>query len=111
MSYTSSFGFSQSPFESEIIYLKEKEIYREDIILFVDSDHDKMSDQWEQSVGLQIGVDDANEDPDEDGIPNLEEFYEQSNPLDSGCGCANRSNLILFLPLSFFMLRRREVLS
>ena len=70
MSYTSSFGFSQSPSESEIIYLKEKEVYREDIVLFVDSDHDKMSDQWEQSVGLQVGVDDSNEDPDEDGIPN-----------------------------------------
>ena len=110
LSYTSSFGFSQSPFESESIFLKEKEIYRNDIVLFVDSDHDKMSDQWEQSVGLQVGVDDANEDPDEDGISNLEEFYEQSNPLDNGCGCSNRSNLILLLPLSLFIQRRREVL-
>jgi Bacterial Ig domain/Bacterial TSP3 repeat len=45
-----------------------------------DSDHDGMEDAWERLNGLTVGVDDSAEDPDGDGLTNLEEFDADTNP-------------------------------
>ncbi len=49
-----------------------------------DSDNDMMPDFWERKFGLNItDPTDAGLDPDFDGLTNLEEFLNQTNPLDS----------------------------
>ncbi len=47
---------------------------------FVDTDNDGMPDGWEQAHGLIVGVNDANLDPDADGLPNLEEYLNGTDP-------------------------------
>ncbi len=48
-----------------------------------DSDGDGMENKWEQKYGLDwTSAADANEDPDADGLTNLEEFERNSNPND-----------------------------
>lgn len=49
----------------------------------VDSDFDKMPDDWEVTHGLNPLLNDANEDPDEDGRSNLDEFQEGTDPFIS----------------------------
>jgi len=48
------------------------------------TDNDGMHTSWEISIGLDPNVDDADEDPDLDGLTNLEEYeqgYDPSNPF------------------------------
>jgi hypothetical protein len=45
-----------------------------------DSDLDQMPDNWELDNGLNPLVNDANQDPDEDGKSNLDEFLAGSDP-------------------------------
>ncbi len=45
-----------------------------------DSDNDGMDDEWETLNGLNVGVNDAALDPDEDGLTNLQEFNAGTNP-------------------------------
>ncbi len=45
-----------------------------------DSDGDDMSDDWETHFGLNVGVNDADLDPDIDGHTNLDEFRRGSDP-------------------------------
>lgn len=45
-----------------------------------DMDHDGMDDQWEAANGLDNSTDDAQLDPDEDGMTNIEEFLEYTDP-------------------------------
>ena len=86
-----------------------------DFELPVDDDHDQMGDRWEETYGLDVGRNDAEEDPDEDGYTNLEEYRLGTDPLDApdastGCGCgggcANGSAALVLLPL--FGWRRRR---
>jgi len=60
-------------------------------VLPSDDDHDAMADAWEQTFGLNVGANDADEDPDEDGASNLEEYYlgtdPQRPPVEARCGC------------------------
>lgn len=80
------------------------------MILPIDDDHDEMADAWEEEYGLDPLRNDAQEDPDEDGISNLEEYRNQSNPTETAaptCGCQGTGASFLF-PVLLFALRRRE---
>lgn len=46
-----------------------------------DEDGDGMPDDYEDSVGLTPFADDANEDPDGDGISNIQEYYSGTDPF------------------------------
>ena len=109
MSYTSSFAFSNFPMDIEAQYVQDQEIFQKKISVFRDSDHDKMSDQWEMEVGLEVGRDDSQEDPDKDGLINLEEYYAQSNPFDAGCDCKTQNALFIAFVSLIFIGRRRDV--
>jgi hypothetical protein len=45
-----------------------------------DSDGDGIDDAWERTHGLTVGVNDANGDPDADGLTNLQEFKLNTDP-------------------------------
>ncbi len=47
-----------------------------------DTDGDGMSDEWEIEHGLIVGQDDSNQDPDADGLTNLEEYESGTDPND-----------------------------
>ena len=47
---------------------------------FVDSDNDHLPDDWENQYGLDPSLADSGEDPDGDGITNLEEYNGGWNP-------------------------------
>jgi V/A-type H+-transporting ATPase subunit K len=51
-----------------------------DRIPATDLDHDGMDDQWETANGLDNTTNDAQLDPDEDGMTNIEEFLEYTDP-------------------------------
>ena len=56
-----------------------------------DADADQMDDVWELAWGLNPLLDDGGADPDNDGLSNLEEYRNHSDPLDiasqvAGCG-------------------------
>ncbi|MBS3794247.1 MAG: hypothetical protein KGY80_05090 [Candidatus Thorarchaeota archaeon] len=61
--------------------------------LVADSDGDGMPDNWEILYGLNATFYDANEDPDSDGLSNLQEFTLGTNPLkhdSDGDGMSDR---------------------
>jgi len=61
-----------------------------EILLPADGDADGMDDLWEFAWGLDVLRDDSSEDPDVDGLSNLDEYLQESDPLDggsSGAGC------------------------
>ena len=41
-----------------------------------------MDDEWEVAHGLDSGVDDSAEDPDADGLTNLDEFERRTDPMN-----------------------------
>jgi Bacterial TSP3 repeat len=45
-----------------------------------DSDGDGMPDAWERANGLIVGINDSADDPDGDGLTNLEEYQHSTNP-------------------------------
>jgi len=62
--------------------------------LAVDNDLDGMSDAWEREHGLDPDRDDSGEDPDGDGMTNLDEFLAGTDPVSKqgGCGCSGQPN-------------------
>ncbi|HBA85951.1 MAG TPA: hypothetical protein DCZ95_17850 [Verrucomicrobia bacterium] len=48
---------------------------------FLDDDQDGMPNVWERLYGLNVAEDDAAADPDGDGLSNLGEFQQGTNPL------------------------------
>jgi hypothetical protein len=49
-----------------------------------DTDGDLMPDGWEYTYMLEPGRNDSDEDPDEDGVSNLNEYLNGTNPQDPG---------------------------
>jgi len=47
-----------------------------------DSDGDGMPDWWEKAYKLKENEDDSGQDPDKDGVTNLEEYKQDSNPQE-----------------------------
>lgn len=63
-----------------------------DVTVARDDDHDGMGDTWEADHDLDPTRDDGAEDPDGDGIPNLDEWRMDTEPNayvgDDTCGCS-----------------------
>jgi hypothetical protein len=104
---------SVDPDEIEPISLIDEQW--EEGLLFVmpaDDDHDLMGDRWEEEHGLDASRDDSAEDPDEDGVINLIEYREGTDPRDPagarGCSCGKGSAALLLLPLAGLRRRRRS---
>ena len=101
--------YPNSPTASESMMIDQRE-QEHNIILPIDDDHDEMSDTWEDENGLNSAYNDAQEDPDQDGISNLEEYRSQSNPTQektSQCGCQSNSASFV-IPILLLAWRRRE---
>ncbi len=87
-----------------------------DLELPRDDEHDRMGDRWEAEVGLDTSRDDSAEDPDGDGLTNLEEYLLGSDPLAAdgatggcgGCGGGSGAALLLVLQLPALVRRRRK---
>jgi hypothetical protein len=82
-----------------------------DLVSPVDTDHDDMADAWEDQVGLDVGRNDGDEDPDGDGLSNLDEYLADSDPFDEGetgraCGGCNGGASGPWLLLLLLMRRR-----
>lgn len=58
------------------------------LVRFIDADGDLLPDTWEVAVGTDPTRDDASEDPDDDGLSNLQEYERGSDPFVSGAPTA-----------------------
>ncbi len=50
---------------------------------WIDSDNDGMPDWWEIENGLNLLLDDSDDDPDNDGLTNYQEFYCRTDPMQA----------------------------
>ena len=85
------------------------------IRVYRDHDQDRMPSFWEEEMGLNPWIDDADGDADQDGVSNLQEYQMGTNPNDptdqpaakTTCGCAD-SKSTLFFPFLFLALGLRR---
>ena len=61
------------------IQIPQQEITR--IVLLKDDDQDGIPSEWEIEWGLDPNRNDANEDPDDDGLNNLQEYLNGTDPF------------------------------
>ena len=54
-----------------------------DSLLFADADHDGLPDEWEKAQGLDAANGERDDDPDADGLTNVEELVLGTQPLVS----------------------------
>lgn len=69
-----------------------------------DYDNDGMPDIWEKKGGLRYDVSNANEDPDNDGIKNVDEYKQGTDPLVSE-KTKERVELEMLTPVEITMAR------
>jgi len=86
----------------EVLVLEDGEVLDAgEVLLPPDADADQMDDIWELAWGLNPRRPDGSEDPDADGLSNLQEYLGDSDPLTAdreplGCGMvAGRSHRIV----------------
>ena len=83
-----------------------------EVILLRDDDQDGMPTAWEEEWGLDPYTDDAEGDPDGDGLTNLQEYTMGSEPTKADetteCGCESSKSGLLVLPTLFWIGRRRR---
>lgn len=60
-----------------------KDAFPDDPRYTLDSDADGMADSWEQLYGLDHLTQNAQDDPDSDGLVNIDEFAKDLNPINS----------------------------
>ena len=72
-------------FNPDLIFqIYQFDLFRDNQLTFLDFDNDGMFDVWEQHYSLDFNnYWDRFEDPDQDGLMNIIEFYYQSNPLNN----------------------------
>ena len=64
-------------------------------VALVDRDFDGMDDDWEGINGLDNSTNDANGDLDEDGMTNIEEFLEYTDPTNEEDSLVVKENRML----------------
>lgn len=71
----------------------------------VDSDGDGMDDSWEEKYGLNTSRDDSMEDPDGDGVKNIQEYKDNTNPFDPNANSKDveRNKNLLLLGIGLAM--------
>ncbi len=107
-------GDGRRPEEAELLELEAGGGAEHDLTLPEDLDGDGMSDVWEWLHFLEPSRDDSLEDPDLDGVTNLDEYLERTDPHDdlgASCAVGRRSGAgvlaLLALALAWSTARRR----
>ena len=100
--------------DAQVIHVAEGAAFELDIRLPRDVDGDEMADLWEWTHFLDTAADDSLDDPDLDGVANIDEYLEGTDPREDllgGRGCsaatAPRASFAPVLLLAWSLRRRR----
>jgi len=100
--------------DAQVIHVAEGAVYEVDVRLPRDLDGDSMDDAWELRHFLEPVRDDSLEDPDLDGVANLDEYLESTDPREDlwgGGGCdtspGRRAPVAAALLLAWALVGRR----
>ncbi len=101
--------------DAQVIHVAEGAAFELDIRLPRDVDGDEMADLWEWTHFLDTAVDDSLDDPDLDGVANIDEYLESTDPREDmlgGRGCraapAQGASVAPVLLLVWSLRRRRS---
>jgi hypothetical protein len=79
--------------------------------VIADSDGDGIPDAWETAFGLDPRLSDSGQDPDSDGLTNLEEYLAGTDPQDAASEFRLRLDVDAFQPLLEFSARSNRTYS
>jgi len=101
--------------EALVVQLGGGAVYSIELSLPLDIDGDGMADLWEWMHFLDTDADDSLDDPDLDGVSNIDEYLEGTDPredlLASGCDIGSggpAASAVSGVPLALWWLRRRR---